>query len=189
VHYAYDTVALAKVGGSALVKAGNKKLVLPDRRLRLRPLARRRRLHRGQGQRRHRRRRRAPPAERLRLLVLPAAGAGSKAEILALANAGGDFINAMKAAKEFGIGKTMKVAGLLVFINDVHSLGLANTEGLQLADSWYWNQDDASRKFAKRFFDKYKRMPSSLQAADYSATHELPEGRADRSAPPIPTRS
>ncbi len=57
-----------------------------------------------------------------------------------------------------------------MFINDVHSLGLANTEGLQLADSWYWNQDDASRKFAKRFFDKYKRMPSSLQAADYSAT-------------------
>ena len=75
----------------------------------------------------------------------------------------------MKAAKEFGITKTMKVAGLLVFINDVHSLGLANTEGLQLADSWYWNQDDASRKFAKRFFEKYKRMPSSIQAADYSA--------------------
>jgi branched-chain amino acid transport system substrate-binding protein len=76
----------------------------------------------------------------------------------------------MKAAKEFGINKTMKVAGPLVFINDVHSLGLANTEGLQLADSWYWNQDDASRKFAKRFFEKYKRMPSSLQAADYSVT-------------------
>jgi hypothetical protein len=48
----------------------------------------------------------------------------------------------MKAAKEFGITKTMKVAGLLVFINDVHSVGLANAEGLQLADSWYWNQDD-----------------------------------------------
>jgi len=95
---------------------------------------------------------------------------GSKAQILAMANAGGDFTNAMKAAKEFGITKTMKVAGLLVFINDVHSLGLKNTEGLQLADSWYWNQDDASRKFAKRFFEKYKRMPSSLQAADYSIT-------------------
>jgi branched-chain amino acid transport system substrate-binding protein len=67
----------------------------------------------------------------------------SKAQILGLANAGGDFTNAMKAAKEFGINKTMKIAGLLVFINDVHSLGLANTEGLQLADSWYWNQDDA----------------------------------------------
>jgi branched-chain amino acid transport system substrate-binding protein len=64
----------------------------------------------------------------------------------------------------------MKVAGLLVFINDVHSVGVANAEGLQVADSWYWNQDDESRKFAKRFFDKYKRMPSSLQAADYSAT-------------------
>jgi branched-chain amino acid transport system substrate-binding protein len=63
----------------------------------------------------------------------------------------------------------MKVAGLLVFINEIHSLGLANTEGLQVADSWYWNQDDASRKFAKRFFEKYKRMPSSVQAADYSA--------------------
>jgi branched-chain amino acid transport system substrate-binding protein len=93
----------------------------------------------------------------------------SKAQILGLANAGGDFTNAMKAAKEFGINKTMKIAGLLVFINDVHSLGLNNTEGLQLADSWYWNQDDASRKFAQRFFEKYKRMPSSLQAADYSA--------------------
>jgi len=94
----------------------------------------------------------------------------SKAQILALANAGGDFTNAMKAAREFGVNKTMKVAGLLVFINDVHSLGLANTEGLQLAGSWYWNQSDASRKFANRFFAKYKRMPSSLQAADYSAT-------------------
>jgi branched-chain amino acid transport system substrate-binding protein len=93
----------------------------------------------------------------------------SRADILAMANAGGDFTNAMKAAKEFGVNKTMKIAGLLVFINDVHSLGLANTEGLQLASSWYWDQDDASRKFAKRFFDKFDRMPSSLQAADYSA--------------------
>ena len=94
---------------------------------------------------------------------------GAKPDILGLANAGGDFINAMKAAKEFGITKSMKVAGLLVFINDVHSIGLSNAEGLQVADSWYWNQDDESRKFARRFFDKYKRMPSSLQAADYSA--------------------
>jgi branched-chain amino acid transport system substrate-binding protein len=48
-------------------------------------------------------------------------------------------------------------------------VGVANAEGLQVADSWYWNQDDESRKFAKRFFDKFKRMPSSLHAADYSA--------------------
>jgi len=94
----------------------------------------------------------------------------SKAQILGLANAGGDFVNAIKAAREFGIGKTMKMAGLLVFLNDVHSLGLQNTQGLLMTDSWYWDQNDETRKFAQRFFERTKRMPSSLQAADYSAT-------------------
>jgi len=169
IHYAYDTVALAKVAGNALIKAGNKKwyFLTADYAF-------------------------GHSLEHDATTVVKANGGtvvgsvkhplnasdfssfllqaqGSKADILAMANAGGDFVNAMKAAKEFGITKTMKVAGLLVFINDVHSIGLGATEGLQLADSWYWNQDDASRKFAKRFFDKYKRMPSSLQAADYSA--------------------
>ena len=92
----------------------------------------------------------------------------SKAEILGLANAGGDTINAIKAANEFGITKTMKLAGLLMFINDVHSLGLKATQGMYLTDSWYWNQSAESRAWSKRFFDKFKRMPSSLQAADYS---------------------
>ncbi|MEO8937866.1 MAG: ABC transporter substrate-binding protein [Burkholderiaceae bacterium] len=94
----------------------------------------------------------------------------SKAQILGLANAGGDTINSIKAAKEFGINKTMKVAGLLVFINDVHSLGLPTAQGLLVTDSWYWDKDDASRAWSKRFFDKAKKEPSSLQAADYSAT-------------------
>ena len=94
----------------------------------------------------------------------------SKAQILGLANAGGDFVNAVKAAREFGITKTMKMAGLLVFLNDVHSLGLPTAQGLLMTDSWYWDQNDQTRKFAQRFFDKTKRMPSSLQAADYSAT-------------------
>lgn len=93
----------------------------------------------------------------------------SKAQILGLANAGGDFVNAIKAAREFGISKTMKMAGLLVFLNDVHSLGLPTTQGLLMTDSWYWDHNDATRKFAQRFFDRTKRMPSSLQAADYSA--------------------
>ncbi|HTH79596.1 MAG TPA: ABC transporter substrate-binding protein [Ramlibacter sp.] len=170
VHYAYDTVSLAKVAGTALIKAGYKSwfFLTADYAF-------------GQS------------LENDATAVVKANGGtvvgsvkhplnasdfssfllqaqASKAQILAMANAGGDFTNAMKAAKEFGITKTMKVAGLLVFINDVHSLGLNNTEGLQLADSWYWNQSDASRKFAKRFFDKFKRMPSSLQAADYSVT-------------------
>lgn len=94
----------------------------------------------------------------------------SKAQILGLANAGGDTINAVKAANEFGITKTMKLAGLLMFINDVHSLGLKTTEGMYLTDSWYWNQSPEARAWSRRFFEKMKRMPSSLQAADYSAT-------------------
>lgn len=93
----------------------------------------------------------------------------SKAQILALANTGKDFANSMKSIKEFGVDKTMKVAGLLVFINEIHSLGLKTTAGLQLADSWYWDQDEGSRKFSRRFFEKYKRMPSNIQAANYSA--------------------
>lgn len=170
VHYAYDTVALAKVAGTALVKAGYKSWYFLTADYAFghsleNDAANVVRANGGTvaGAVRH-------PLNASDFSSFLLQAQSSKAQILALANAGGDFTNAMKAAKEFGITKTMKVAGLLVFINDVHSLGLSNTEGLQLADSWYWNQDDASRKFAKRFFEKYKRMPSSLQAADYSAT-------------------
>jgi branched-chain amino acid transport system substrate-binding protein len=170
VHYAYDTVSLAKVAGSALVKAGNKSwyFLTADYAFGYSLEGDAANVVKANGGTVAGTVRHPLNASDFSSFLLQAQS--SKAQILGLANAGGDFTNAMKAAKEFGIGKTMKVAGLLVFINDVHSLGLANTEGLQLADSWYWNQDDASRKFAKRFFDKYKRMPSSLQAADYSAT-------------------
>ena len=95
----------------------------------------------------------------------------SKAKIIGLANAGGDTVNAIKAANEFGITKTMKLAGLLMFINDIHSLGLKATQGMYLTDSWYWNQSPESRAWSKRFFEKFKRMPSSIQAADYSVAH------------------
>jgi branched-chain amino acid transport system substrate-binding protein len=169
VHYAYDTVALAKVAGSALIKAGKKSwfFLTADYAFGQSLEADASTVVKANGGTVLGSVRHPLNASDFSSFLLQAQS--SKAQILALANAGGDFTNAMKAAKEFGINKTMKVAGLLVFINDVHSLGLANTEGLQLADSWYWNQDDGSRKFARRFFDKYKRMPSSLQAADYSA--------------------
>ncbi|MDP1568142.1 MAG: ABC transporter substrate-binding protein [Polaromonas sp.] len=169
VHYAYDTVALAKVAGGALVKAGAKNwyFLTADYAFGHSLEADASTVVKANGGTVAGTVRHPLNASDFSSFLLQAQS--SKAQILGLANAGGDFTNAMKAAREFGIGKTMKVAGLLVFINDVHSLGLANTEGLQLADSWYWNQDDASRAFAKRFFDKYKRMPSSLQAADYSA--------------------
>src|SRR3569623_389149 len=94
----------------------------------------------------------------------------SKAQILGLANAGGDTINSIKAANEFGITKTMKLAGLLMVINDVHSLGLNLTKGMYLTDSWYWDQNAATRKWSRRYFSIMKKMPSSLHAADYSAT-------------------
>lgn len=170
IHYAYDTVALAKVAGSALIKAGNKKwfFLTADYAFGHSLEADATKVVKENGGTVVGSVKHPLNASDFSSFLLQAQG--SKADILAMANAGGDFVNAMKAAKEFGITKSMKVAGLLVFINDVHSLGLSNTEGLQLADSWYWNQDDASRKFAKRFFDKFKRMPSSLQAADYSAT-------------------
>ena len=170
VHYAYDTVALAKVAGSALVKAGNKSwyFLTADYAFGHSLEADASTVVKANGGTVAGAVRHPLNASDFSSFLLQAQG--SKAQILALANAGGDTINAMKAAREFGINKTMKVAGLLVFINDVHSLGLNTTEGLQLADSWYWNQDDASRAFAKRFFEKFKRMPSSIQAADYSAT-------------------
>ena len=170
VHYAYDTVALAKVAGSALVKAGNKSwyFLTADYAFGHSLEADAAAVVKANGGTVAGSVRHPLNASDFSSFLLQAQG--SKAQILALANAGGDTINAMKAAKEFGITKSMKVAGLLVFINDVHSLGLPTTEGLQLADSWYWNQDDESRAFAKRFFEKFKRMPSSIQAADYSAT-------------------
>ena len=94
----------------------------------------------------------------------------SKAQILGLANAGGDTVNSIKAAKEFGIDKAMKPVGLLIFFSDIHSLGVKNTAGLQFTTSWYWDMNDESRKFADKFMAKTKRRPSEIQAADYSAT-------------------
>ena len=93
----------------------------------------------------------------------------SKAQILGLAVAGGDVINAIKAANEFGVNKTMKLAGLLIFINDTHSLGLQLTQGMYLTDGWYWDLNDKSRAWANRYFMKMKKMPSMFQAGDASA--------------------
>jgi branched-chain amino acid transport system substrate-binding protein len=66
----------------------------------------------------------------------------------------------------------MKLAGLLMFINDIHSLGLKTTQGMYLTDAWYWNQTPESRAWGRRFFEKFKRMPSFLQAGNYSAVSQ-----------------
>jgi branched-chain amino acid transport system substrate-binding protein len=94
---------------------------------------------------------------------------GSGAQVLALANAGADTSNSMKAAAEFGLTKTMRPAALLVFLTDVHSMGLDTAQGLVLTTAWYWNTNDETRAFANRFFEKTKTMPTFSQAAYYSA--------------------
>ena len=170
IHYAYDTVALAKTTGPAVVKSGGKSwyfltadyafgTALQNDATNVVKAA-------GgtvSGSVRH-------PLSASDFSSFMLQAQSSKAQILGLANAGGDTINSVKAANEFGITKTMKLAGLLMFINDVHSLGLKATQGMYLTDSWYWNQSNESRAWSKKFFEKFKRMPSSLQAADYSVT-------------------
>jgi branched-chain amino acid transport system substrate-binding protein len=94
---------------------------------------------------------------------------GSGAQVLALANAGADTSNSLKAAAEFGLTKTMRPAALLVFLTDVHAVGLDVAQGLVLTTAWYWNMSDATRAFANRFFEKTKKMPTFPQAAFYSA--------------------
>src|SRR5204862_7528190 len=94
----------------------------------------------------------------------------SKAKIIGLANAGGDTINSIKQAAEFGIvAGGQKLAGLLVFITDIHSLGLSTAQGLTITSAWYWDKDDASRAFAKRFMAKHGAPPTYTQAGVYSA--------------------
>jgi len=94
----------------------------------------------------------------------------SGAQVLGLANAGADFTNSLKAANEFGITKTMRPAGLDVYITDIHSLGLQTAQGLFLTTGWYWDLNDETRAFAKRYFEKMKKEPTMGQAGYYSAT-------------------
>jgi branched-chain amino acid transport system substrate-binding protein len=95
---------------------------------------------------------------------------GSGAQVLGLANAGADTVNSMKSASEFGLTKTMRPAALLVFLTDVHAMGLDIAQGLILTTAWYWDLDDRTRGFSKKFYDKMKREPTFPQAAFYSAT-------------------
>ena len=170
VHYAYDTVALAKGTGGAVVKSGGKSwfFLTADYAFGHALEADTSKVVKDAGGTVVGAVRVPLNASDFSSFLLQAQA--SKAQILGLANAGGDTINAIKAANEFGITKTMKLAGLLMFINDVHSLGLKSTQGMYLTDSWYWNHDAESRAWARKFFDKMKRMPSSIQAADYSVT-------------------
>jgi len=172
VHYAYDTVALARGTGSTMVKQGGKNwyFLTADyafghslEKDTTEVLAK----SGGKviGSVRH-----PFPGTDFSSFLMQASSSG--AQVLGLANAGGDFINSVKAANEFGVSKKMKMAGLLVFINDIHSLGLNATAGMYLTDGWYWDMNDQTRAWSKRYFAKMKKEPSMLQAGDYSAASQ-----------------
>jgi branched-chain amino acid transport system substrate-binding protein len=96
----------------------------------------------------------------------------SKANIIGLANAGGDTINSIKAAAEFGIVQGgQKLAGLLVFLSDIHALGLKTANGLQLTSAFYWDHDDKTRAWSKKWGARMNgRMPTMVQAGVYAGT-------------------
>jgi branched-chain amino acid transport system substrate-binding protein len=175
-HWVYDTYALAHVTGSAIVKSGGKTWFFLGA-----DYAFGHALQRDTG----------AVVEQSGGKVLGAVYApintadfssfllqaqASKAQIIGLANAGGDTINSIKQAAEFGIvAGGQKFAALLMFITDVHSLGLKVAQGLQFTSAFYWDRDEATRAFSKRFFERVHRMPTMVQAGVYSSTHHYLE--------------
>lgn len=108
------------------------------------------------------------PATDLSSFLLKAQASGAK--VIGLANAGTDTTNSIKQAAEFGVTPKQSLAGLLMFITDVHSLGLKATQGMYLTEGFYWDFNNETRAWSKRFFEKHKRMPTMAQAGDYSST-------------------
>jgi branched-chain amino acid transport system substrate-binding protein len=95
----------------------------------------------------------------------------SKAKVIGLANAGADTTNSIKQAAEFGIVRGgQKLAGLLVFINDINTLGLEAAQGMLLTNAFYWDRNEESRAWAQRYFQRMNKMPNMTQAGIYSAT-------------------
>jgi len=175
IHWTYDTIALANGTGSAVVKAGGDSwfFITADYAF-------------------------GHALERDTAAVVTASGGkvlgsvkvplntpdfssyllqaqASKAKIVGLANAGGDTINSIKQAAEFGLVEGgQKLAGLLVFVTDINSLGLKTANGLQLTEAFYWDQNDETRAWSKRFMEKINHQPTMVQAGVYGAiTHYL----------------
>ena len=171
VHYAYDTYALARGTGSALAKAGKKSWYFltadyafghaleADTSAVVKAMG-------GEivGATRY-------PVETFDQSSFLLQAQASKAQVVALAGSGNVLVNSIKSAQEFGIpagGQTL--AGLLVWITDVKSLGLAAAQGLVLTNAFYWDRDDDTRAWSKRFYERMKRMPHMGDAGDYSST-------------------
>lgn len=101
--------------------------------------------------------------------ILQAQGSGAK--IVGLANAGADTVNALTTASQFGLVQSgQSLAGLLIFLNDVHALGLNVAQGLQLTTGWYWDLNEETRAWSQRYYERNERMPTMVQAGIYSST-------------------
>jgi len=172
VHYAYDTLALARGTGSALTKQGGKSwfFLTVDY------------AYGAQMQKDATAVVEANDGKVVGSVKYPLSAPdfssflmqaqASKARILGLVTAGADTINAIKSANEFGVNKSMQLAGMAIFITDVHSLGLGLTQNMYVTDGWYWDMNPSSREWSKKYYSKMKRMPTMLQAGDYSSAFQ-----------------
>ena len=184
MHWTYDTYMLAKSTGGAMVKAGGdtwffltadyafgKQLQADTTALRAEP--------RRQGARRVG----LSVPRHHRLLVLPGAGAVEPRQGAGPGNAGADTVNSIKQAREFGVNQTMKLAALLMFVTDVHALGLDVSQGLNLTESFYWDLNDRTRAFTDRVKSKTpNNWPNMIHAGCYSATLHYLKTVADMGA-------
>ena len=172
VHYTYDTFALANGTGRAVVKQGGDSwfFLTADYAFGASLEKDTSDVVKAEGGKVLGSARHPLNASDMSSFVLQAQGSGAK--IIGLANAGGDTISSIKTANEFGVTKSgkQKLAGLLVYINDIHSLGLQLTQGLLLTEAFYWDLNDESRKWSRRFFERMKKMPNMSQAGVYSST-------------------
>lgn len=186
IHWAYDTVQLANVTGGAMVKQGGDTwfFLTADYAF-------------GQALERDTRAvveksggkvvgavRTPFPSTDFSSFLLQAQA--SKAKVIGLANAGGDTVNSIKQAAEFGItAGGQKLAGLLMFINDVKALGLKTAQGLVLSETYYWDENDATREWSKRFLARAGRMANMTNAGVYSSVlHYLKAVEAEKSKDP-----
>ena len=170
VQYVYNTTALANGTASAVVKSGGKTwfYLTADYAFGTQLQAAASKVVEANGGKNRGAVRVPLSASDFSSFLLQAQSSG--AQVLGLANAGDDFINSLKSANEFGITRTMTPAGLLVFVNNIDSIGLQIAQGLYLTTGWYWDLNADSRAFGKRYFDKMKKEPSMVQSGYYSAT-------------------
>lgn len=172
IHYTYDTYSFAKGTANAVVKRGGKTwaLLVVDYAYGHQLAQDTRKFVEAAGGKILSEVRHPTNTSDFSSFLLQAANSG--AEVIALANGGADTLNAIKTAAEFGIGRQGKnqVVGLYINLVDVKALGLNVAQGLLLTDAFYWDRTDESRAWSKRFLEKFGKMPTAVQAGNYSST-------------------